>query len=685
MNKKILFITLSNIGDAILTLPVLDRLKDAFLELQVTCIAAPRTKEIFENNPNISRFIIYNKHSRLREKIKLLNELRREHFDIIVDLRNSLFQLFLPAKHKTSFFLNVPKNIKHMKNRHLYRLSSLRVSTLNSPEAGEMQKTKRGFLYSSAEDKEYINNLLRQAGVSDDDLLIAVASGARSHTKRWPQEKFVELIRRIQIETGAKVVLLGDKNDTPINKYINTSLGNCLLDFTGKTTLSQLAYLLKKTRLIISNDSAVMHMASYLDVASLAIFGPTDEKKYGPWSSRSCVAKKDIFCRPCQKAQCRFKTLDCLYLIKVEDVLGKIKILLSQDPKQLVPSKEGLPKRILIVRTDRIGDVLLSTPVIKAVRDKYPDAFIAMMVSPYSKDIVNGNPYLDQVITYDKDAEHKGWISSMKFAFWLKKKKFDLAIILHPTNRVHLVTFLSGIPKRIGYDRKLSFLLSDKIKHTKQLGEKHELEYSLDFLKYLNIQITDKALFMPIKPESERQVEELLSKEGVSRDDLLIAINPGASCPSKIWPYERFAVVADELIEKYGFKILIISGPKDVQLVDKVTKTMRNKAINLGGKTSISQLASILKRCKLFISNDSGPVHLASALGVPVAVIFGRNQKGLSPKRWGPLGKNNQVLHKEVGCIICLAHNCKKEFECLKSITTNEVLKAANLILETKF
>jgi heptosyltransferase II len=339
-------------------------------------------------------------------------------------------------------------------------------------------------------------------------------------------------------------------------------------------------------------------------------------------------------------------------------------------------------KRILVVRTDRIGDVLLSTPVLRALKESYPRAHIAMMVSPYARDTVEGNSYLDEVIVYDKDGAHRSWRASCAFALSLRKKRFDVALILHPTNRVHLVTFLSGIPRRIGYGRKFGFLLTDRVAHTKHLGEKHELEYALDLVRYLRIEPKDKRTYMPIRPESERLVEELLQQEGVGRNDRLLAVHPAASCPSKIWPRERLAEVADRLTEKYGFKVLIVAGPKDIAAAGVVAKRMRHPAINLAGRTSVSQLASLLKRCRLFISNDSGPVHIASAVGTPVISIFGRNQKGLSPKRWGPVGRRDRAIHKEVGCIECLAHNCAKGFACLKAITVEDVLAVADSVLQ---
>jgi lipopolysaccharide heptosyltransferase II len=324
--------------------------------------------------------------------------------------------------------------------------------------------------------------------------------------------------------------------------------------------------------------------------------------------------------------------------------------------------------------------VLLSTPVIKAMRYAYPNAYIAMMVSPYAKDIVEGNPHLDQVIIYDKDGKHKSWLRSASFARRLKKKKFDLALILHPTNRVHLVVFFAGIRRRIGYNRKLGFLLTDAFRHLKQLGQKHELEYNLDLVRYLGIQPEDKSMFMPLKAESEKWATDFLKAEGIKEGDKLLALHPGASCPSKIWPQERFAQVADKLAQKHGFKVLVLAGPKDISLAQAAIKSMRTPALNLAGKTSVSQLASLLKRCALFISNDSGPVHIAAAVGTPVISIFGRSQAGLSPQRWGPLSKDGRVLHKEVGCIECRAHNCVREFACLKAIGVDDVLAAAEAL-----
>ena len=675
---KILFITLSNIGDCILTLPVLDFLRQKYPLAKITCLVSARPGEIFINNPAVADVVIFDKQAKLIDQIKLFFTLSRENFDLVVDLRNSFFGAFLPTKKSKGLFWSVlrriPAKIKHMKEKHLFWAKLLDYSKRDK---------KYQSLNITLKDIDYIQGILNEQNLTQRVKLIVVAPGSRSRVKCWVKQNFSQLCRQL-VQDGYRIVLVGDAFDQPICNYLQQALDEEVLNLCAKTNLSQLAVLLKAAQLLITNDSAVMHLASYLNVPVVAIFGPTDEKKYGPWSENSAVVKKDIFCRPCEKAQCRFGSLECLTAVKPADVLGQVESMFANKGDISLFKKGNVPfGRILIVHTDRLGDVLLSTPVIKALRQKFPQAYISMMVSPYTKEVLEGNPALDEIITFDKDAKNsQGWWVTLKFAMGLRKKKFDLAIVLHPTNRMHLLTFLSGIPKRLGYNRKLSFLLTDRIKHTKQYGQKHESEYALDLIRYLGIDPIDKNLFMPIKQESEKWVEALFNQVGIKDSDRLLVIHPTASCRSRIWPGERFAEVANKLAGQHGFKVIIVSGPKDIQKANEVVKNMRTPALNLSGKTSVSQLASLLRRSQLFISTDSGPMHVASALGVPVITIFGRSQAGLSPQRWGPLGEKSRILHKTVGCTICLAHNCQKDFACLKATTVEDVLSAAESILK---
>lgn len=356
---------------------------------------------------------------------------------------------------------------------------------------------------------------------------------------------------------------------------------------------------------------------------------------------------------------------------------------MSRDKKEKIKEESKKPgaKRVLIVRLDRIGDVLLSTPVIKAVRGICPNAHIAFMARRHAIDILKGNPYLDEVIVYEKSGREKGFLRNMRFIRKLRRKKFDIALILHPTKRTHLIVSMAGIPERVGYNRKWGFLLTTRIPHTKQYGLKHEIDYALDLLRYTGLDAKDRTLYMPIDAVAERHVDEMLEDNGIKKGDVCVAINPGASCVSKIWGADKFAGAADILNEKYGAKIVVVAGCADKARGDKVAALMKSGCVNLSGKTSVAELASLLRRAKLFISNDSGPVHIACAVGTPVVAVFGRSDRGLSPRRWGPTGVRDIVLHKDVGCDECLAHNCKLGFKCLEAVTVDEVLAAAAKIL----
>lgn len=337
--------------------------------------------------------------------------------------------------------------------------------------------------------------------------------------------------------------------------------------------------------------------------------------------------------------------------------------------------------RILIARTDRIGDVILSTPAIKAVRDAYPDAYIAFCVSPEALEIVDKNPYLNEVIVYDKKKKYRNLFGMIRFILKIRRKRFDTALILHPTNRMNLACFFAGIPRRVGFDRKMGFLLTDKIPHTKQEGKKHEMEYTLDVVRKIGIEPVDKKLYMSLHKGVEEEVKKVFEENGIERIGNIVAIHPGASCPSKRWPEEFFAETIEKLVKKYGARVIIVGSSSDEKTGRAIMDYLTVKAVDLTGKTSLSILAGILSKSRLFISNDSGPVHIAVSVGTPVIDIFGRNDPGLSPRRWGPLGPSDIVFHKDAGCIRCLAHNCDKDYKCLKAITPDEVVSAAKNFL----
>ena len=309
-------------------------------------------------------------------------------------------------------------------------------------------------------------------------------------------------------------------------------------------------------------------------------------------------------------------------------------------------------KSILIIRTDRIGDVIVSTPVIEAVRRAYPDAYIAFMTSPYTKDVVSGNPYLNEVILYDKDNEHKSALATILFANKIRKYHFDLALILHSTNRVNWIAFLAGIPKRVGYDRRAGWLLTDKLLYTKPQGKKHEAEYTLDIVRSIGITFDSQGIkpYIQINKDAEDAAGVFLKDNGITDNDIFFSMHVSAGSSSRRWPVEKFAEVADRIIGHAGYKLVILAIGKDLNSANLMKEKMKNRPVLLCDFTILKTVA-LLKRAKFFISPDAGPAHMAAAAGTPCITIFGRNEPGLGPGRWRPLAKESAVLQKDAGCV----------------------------------
>jgi len=338
---------------------------------------------------------------------------------------------------------------------------------------------------------------------------------------------------------------------------------------------------------------------------------------------------------------------------------------------------------ILIVRTDRIGDVILTTPAIEALRKSYPNSKISILVSPQTKELVIGNPNLDEVIVDDRNNLHKGFLGFLKMIFLVRSKKFDLAILYHTKKRTNALCFFAGIPYRIGYrNNKFGFLLTYQIKDVRHHGLKHEAEYCLDVLREIGIDTHEINLYLPLQKEAKEWVEGMFRRSELSLQDNLIAIHPGASCPTKIWPMKRFAELIDQLNMKYPSKVIIV-GHSDVRnLADELKSMTKAPVVDLVGQTTISQLVSLLKKCAILISNDSGPVHIAAALGTPVVSIFTRNQPGINPERWRPLGERIMAVYPEKQEKISFVKGEKIDPSYLESIQTAKVLEAVDSIIK---
>jgi heptosyltransferase II len=343
--------------------------------------------------------------------------------------------------------------------------------------------------------------------------------------------------------------------------------------------------------------------------------------------------------------------------------------------------------RILIVRTDRIGDVILTTPAITALRKAYPRAHITILVNPATRDLVQGNPNLDEVLVDDRKGCHKGLWGFLSLIRLVRKNKFEVVFNFHTKKRTNLLCFLSGIPQRVGYknwhqNKMFGFLLNVQVADDRRWGIKSEAQYCLDILKPIGVYNDNLELFVPLQNTAEEWADDYFQKSQIALGKKIIAVHPGASCPTKKWPGHRFSELINKLIQRYACQVILIGGQETIAISKEICAFSPSGILDMTGKTSLAQLASLLKRCHLLVSNDSGPVHLAAALGTPVVSIFTRNQPGINPERWRPVGLRSRFVAPRNQEPMDFAKGEVKDPEFLEQIQTKEVLEAIDSLFK---
>jgi ADP-heptose:LPS heptosyltransferase len=273
-----------------------------------------------------------------------------------------------------------------------------------------------------------------------------------------------------------------------------------------------------------------------------------------------------------------------------------------------------MAKNILVIRNDRFGEFLLNIPAIQALKEKYPLAKLSLAVSSAVCELAGVVEKVNEVVVWDEVKRD------------LRKHKFDLCVILNPGKEAHWAVFRAGIPARVGYDRKWGFLLTRKLKDTKHLGNRHEVDCNLELVGLVGAKTLDKT--------PKINVDDNLFREFIGQR--IVAIHPFTSDPVKEWPVERFKELARRIQGELGLKVIMVG-------LSEIVLDTGDDIVNLINKTSLVELAALLKRCSLLISCDSGPMHLAAAVGTPVVALFRNDLPGKSAQRWGPVGVHTVI------------------------------------------
>jgi ADP-heptose:LPS heptosyltransferase len=317
-------------------------------------------------------------------------------------------------------------------------------------------------------------------------------------------------------------------------------------------------------------------------------------------------------------------------------------------------------KNILVIRNDRFGEFLLNIPAMRALKEVYPQARLILAVNSAVCELAGAVECVNETVVWT-DVKRN-----------LRKYKFDLCVVLNPAKEAHWAVFWAGIPMRVGYDRKWGFLLTHKLKDTKHLGNRHEVNCNLELVGLIGVKNSEIASGTVCPRNDEKDAYSRDGKDACPRNDGkwlrlpchdqyeflagAVAIHPFTSDPVKQWPVERFKALAQRIKRELGLKVVIVGLSQSVlDLGDGI--------VNMINKTSLVELASLLKRCSLLISCDSGPVHLAASVGTPVVALFRNDLPGKTAKRWGPWGEGHIVIEKSN----------------LEDISVDEVMEAVKL------
>ncbi|MDP3732603.1 MAG: lipopolysaccharide heptosyltransferase II, partial [Candidatus Omnitrophota bacterium] len=335
--------------------------------------------------------------------------------------------------------------------------------------------------------------------------------------------------------------------------------------------------------------------------------------------------------------------------------------------------------RILIIKFSSLGDIILSTAALRAIRQKFLHNYkISFLVGEESKDLLFNCPYIDELLVCDFKNRDKGMAGLLKLARLLRKKNFDIVIDLQNNRKSHILSFFTLALNRYGYDnKKFGFLLNHRIKDEKPMID--PVTHQFRILKMLDIDLESPKLELWPAPEDRSYIDEFLKSEWLSANQMLVGINISASSRwvSKNWPLHHIAKLCEELSHR-DIRVVITGTEKDLPQANLLMNKLKDiKIINACGKTSVNQLACLIKKCAVFISPDSAPLHVAASEGVPFIALFGAT----SPQRHLPPVKECVVLKKDLACSPCYKSECKTT-KCMESIKPEEVLEAVDKLLK---
>ncbi|MBU0480670.1 MAG: lipopolysaccharide heptosyltransferase II [Proteobacteria bacterium] len=326
------------------------------------------------------------------------------------------------------------------------------------------------------------------------------------------------------------------------------------------------------------------------------------------------------------------------------------------------------PDKILIRSTNWIGDAIMTTPAVRTIRENYPEAMISILAYPWVADIFRNCPHVDEVIIFDKKGVHQGLQGLWRLAGELRSRRFDLAILLQNAFEAAFITLLAGIPARAGYIRDgRRLLLNYPVAIRPEVRKLHQVHYYQWLCRDLGMTAGPDELFLQVSSEAAQWAADFVAGAGTRP---VIGLNPGAAYgPAKCWPVERYGELAAVLTEKYNAVIPVFGTGADQTTAETIRSFAPEHVIDLAGKTSLGEAMALIASCDVFVTNDSGLMHVAAAQKTPLVAIFGSTD----PVATGPFAEDVLIIRKEMECQPCFKTHCRTDFSCMKEIGVAEV------------
>jgi len=333
-------------------------------------------------------------------------------------------------------------------------------------------------------------------------------------------------------------------------------------------------------------------------------------------------------------------------------------------------------KKILLRGPNWVGDAVLAVPAMKAIRARFPEAEITLLVRPWVAGVFTSAPFIDKVWSEPRPAGFGDWI---RLARSIREKHFDMALLFPNSFESAVMLFLGRVPQRIGYATDgRSWMLTQSLKTGSE--KRHQIHYYLELASAVSAAVDHPSIEIQASAEEKSRARKLLKSAGIAPERPFLVLNPGAAYGSaKRWGEERFAEAGDALASELGMDVAIIGSEKERSIAERVQGRMQSRVAVLNGRTSLETLIGVISESSLVLTNDSGPMHIAAALGVPTVAIFGPTDDVAT----GPYGVRTRIVRQPVDCSPCMLRDCPIDHRCMTRVSAAAVASAARELLKT--